>query len=155
VAGLQLTDLDWKNDSFLLRQRKNGDSALMPLALKAKEALKEYLAVRPASADPQVFLTCRAPIKPLGKSVRSVARHVSKHLGRRLRHQGAYVLRHSFAKALLDGGASLQEIGQVMGHKSLRGTGAYMMIATNDLREVAANYADLLIQENPPSCVTS
>jgi site-specific recombinase XerD len=156
AAALYLADIDWKNNSFLLRERKNGDTTPMPLAPRAREALRDYLAVRPSSSAPQVFLTIHAPIKPLGRSLTSVVqRQVSKHLGRLLPKQGAYVLRHSFAKALLDGGATLPEIGTLLGHKSLQGTGAYMRIATEDMREVADNYAALLLENNTPSCATS
>jgi site-specific recombinase XerD len=64
-------------------------------------------------------------------------------------------LRHSFAKALLDGGATLPEIGSVLGHRSSSSTGAYLRIATEDMREVADTYADLLLENKIPSCPTS
>jgi site-specific recombinase XerD len=155
AATLRLTDVDWKNNSFLLRERKNGDTTPMPLAGKAREPLRDYLAVRPSSPAPEIFLTCHAPIKALGRSLICVAqRHLFKHLGTLLPHQGAYVFRHSFAKALLDGGATLPEIGAVLGHKSVHSTEPYMRIATEDMREVADNYAALLLDCTPP-CANS
>jgi site-specific recombinase XerD len=151
VAKLQMNDIDWKGDSFILRERKNGATTRLPLSVAAREALKGYLAVRPVCSFPEVFLTTYAPIKPLGKYLYVVAHRLTrKHLGCLLPQQGAYVLRHSYAKALLDRGASLSDIGALMGHRTLKGTSAYTRIATEDLREVTANYASLLMGADAP-----
>jgi integrase/recombinase XerD len=157
ATTLRLADIDWKNNSFLLRERKNGDTASMPLAPKAREALHNYLAVRPSCPVPEIFLTCHAPIRALGQSLlTSIAqRRILKQVGRVLPHHGAYVFRHSFAKALLDGGATLPEIGTVLGHKSVHSTEPYMRIATEDMREVADNYAALLLDKKTPPCANS
>ena len=151
VAGLKISDIDWDDDSFLLRERKNGATTRLPLSPQARQALREYLAVRPTCPAPEVFLTAYAPVKPLGKYLYAVAhRLIYRHLGRLLPHQGAYVLRHSFAKVLLDRGASLPEIGTLLGHQALRSTFTYTRIATEDLREVSDNYAALLSPEGQP-----
>ena len=156
AASLRLADIEWDHNSFWLRERKNGDTDVMPLAPRAKEALKDYLAVRQACPAPEVFLTIRAPIKPLGAGLLNVAcRQAVKHLGRLLPRQGAYMLRHSFAKVLLDGGATLPEIGSVLGHRASSSTGAYLRIATEDMREVADTYADLLLERKIPPCPAS
>ena len=150
AASLRITDIDWNDNSFLLRERKNGDTTHLPLSTEAGQALKEYLAVRPVCPAPEVFLTTYAPIKPLGRYLYAVAhRQIYKHLGRLLPQQGAYVLRHSFAKLLLDRGASLPAIGALLGHKSIHATYAYTRIASEDMREVADNYAALLFPEDP------
>ena len=57
-------------------------------------------------------------------------------------------LRHSFAKALLDRGASLFEVATLLGHKSLRSTFIYTRIHTTELREVADNYAAFFVPES-------
>jgi site-specific recombinase XerD len=107
--------------------------------------LKDYLAVRPSRPFEQVFLTCMTPGKPLGRLVCwAVSRRLIERFGRLLPSQGAYLLRHSFAKAMLDRGAPLGQIGQVLGHRSLNSTLIYTRVATQDLKEVADNYANLL-----------
>ncbi|HAZ07946.1 MAG TPA: hypothetical protein DCZ01_05345 [Elusimicrobia bacterium] len=151
AAGLKIADIEWADNSFLLRERKNGATTRLPLSPQARQALQEYIAVRPVCPAPEVFLTAYAPIKPLGKSLFAVAHRLTyKHLGRLLPHQGAYVLRHSFAKVMLDRGASLSEIGTLLGHTSLHSTFTYTRIATEDMREVADNYAGLLSPEGQP-----
>jgi len=152
VGSLRISDIDWTENSLLLRERKNGSSFRVPFSVQTKEALRDYLALRPVCQVPEVFLTRCAPVRPIGKFLcLGVRRLIAKHLGRRLAHRGgAYMLRHSFAKYLLDRGATIPEIGSMLGHRSLDGTNAYLRIATEDLREVSDNYASLLIKGNIP-----
>lgn len=71
-------------------------------------------------------------------------RMLHHHFGDSLPCYGPYVLRHSFAKAMLDRGARLPELGAMLGHKRLNNTLIYSRINTKDLAEVADNYASLL-----------
>lgn len=146
VAKLRGSDIDWENNSFLLRERKNGTSVRLPLAPQAEQALREYLAVRPAHNFPEIFLTVQAPIRPLKPDAMGQVAWNRLHasLGDSLPLYGPYLLRHSFAKALLDRGAKLPEIGALLGHRSLQSTLVYTRIATEELREVGDNYASLL-----------
>jgi len=145
AASLKISDIDWSSRSFLLRERKNRTAGRIPMSQRTEQALRDYLSVRPSCSHPEVFLASRAPVRPLGRSLNGVAgRHLHERFGGSQHPGGAYVLRHSFAKALLDRGAKLHEIGSLLGHKSLRSTLIYTRIATEDMREVADNYAELL-----------
>ena len=144
AAGLRTGDINWITRSFLLRETKNGTTAQIPISQETTEALRDYLSVRPEYSYPEFFLTTYAPIKPLGRALCDVAAgHLHKCFGRLPHRGGAYALRHSYAKALLDRGAKLHEIGTMLGHRSLRSTLIYTRIATEELREVADNYANL------------
>lgn len=146
VANLHVADFNFENSFFLLRGRKSGSSERVPLTIPVKKAIQDYLAVRPQYPYPELFLRVQAPIKPLGsRAVAFVAQaHIHRRFGRLPFRAGAYSLRHSFAKLLLDRGARLPDIGTLLGHKRLNTTLIYTRIATKDLHEVAANYADLL-----------
>ena len=147
VARLKLADIDWDTPSLWLFHRKNGANARIPLSEVAKAALKDYLAVRPTSPPyTEVFLTSQAPIVPLGGRLGAVAqRHLFRFFGRSIPRHGAYVLRHSFAKALLDRGAKIPDIATLLGHRRLESTLTYTQVDTEGLREVADNYSGLLI----------
>lgn len=145
VAKLRLADIDYDNHALFLRHRKNDTAVHMPLSVQTEEALRDYVAVRSVCSAPEIFLTEVAPMGPLGKGVSGVAqRHLHKFFGPSIYPSGAYTLRHSFAKALLDRGASLHDVGALLGQRSLRSTLIYSRIAIRDMREVADNYADLL-----------
>lgn len=146
VANLHLSDIDWDNSSFLLRERKNSTSVKFPLAPHVKEALQQYLPTRPACSLPNLFLSQRAPFRPsTPSSFWSVARkYLRKCFGDSLDNYGPYIFRHSFAKTLLDRGAKLPEVGALLGHRRLDSTLIYTRIHTDELREAADNYANLL-----------
>lgn len=145
VARLHIADIDWDNHSLFLRLRKSGNETHMPISSETEQALRDYLAVRSPCSAPEIFLTEQAPMKPFGPSVNGVAqRHLAKFFGKLPFPGGSHLLRHSFAKALLDQGAKLHEVGSMLGHRSLRSTLIYVRINTEELREVADNYANLL-----------
>jgi len=145
VAKLRVEDIDLKEGSFLLRCRKDGRCARLPLAPRAKEALEDYLRLRGNSACAEVFLN--AP-PPQALAVATVGKIAHAHLRQRfpegLPSYGSHVFRHSFAKYLLDRGARLADLGLILGHRNLRSTMMYARIATKELGEVADNYARLL-----------
>ena len=146
VAKLRLEDLDLEAGSIFVRERKNGQSARLPMSARAKEALEDYVQVRPASERGPVFVTVDTSLKPM--SAVGVGRLAGSRLRRRfpgrIESCGSHVLRHSFAKCLLDRGARLTDLGLMLGHRHLRSTLMYARIATEELREVADNYARLL-----------
>lgn len=111
-----------------------------------EEALREYLAVRPQVSCEEVFVTFRAPHRPIqagsslaGSSVRKYLLPVVGPPGR-----GAHALRHTLARRLRQDGVPLGLMCKILGHRSSNSTGRYLRIALEELREVAANYADFL-----------
>jgi site-specific recombinase XerD len=146
AARLKISEIDWKQSSMLLNNRKNGTSGFFPLTTLAHAAMRDYIAVRPVCSCPEVFVTSMAPYRPLGTSGIShvVDRQFHQYFGDSLLSYGPHTLRHSFAKSLLDRGATLSEIGAMLGHKRLNNTFIYSRINTKELSEVADNYASLL-----------
>jgi len=146
VAKLRLEDIDLKAGSFLLRCRKDGRCARLPLSPRAKEALEDYLRLRGNSACAEVFLNAPPPPQPLAVSTISEIAHAQlrQRFPKGLPSYGSHVFRHSFAKCLLDRGARLADLGLILGHRNLRSTMMYARIATKELSEVADNYARFL-----------
>jgi integrase/recombinase XerD len=140
VVRLRLDDLDWRNATVRVRARKTGHGALLPLTAEVGTALAGYLRRgRPDTPARQVFvLHWLRPGAPISGSI--VGRAVDNALrraGMDAPIRGANLLRHSLATDLLERGASLREIADVLGHTSLATTRIYAAVDIAALREVA------------------
>jgi integrase/recombinase XerC len=120
---------------------KGGRERVVPLPGMAREALAAYLEARAAPApDSPLFVSAR-PGRD-GVARRLGARDVRRILRRRAREAGVadrvhpHRLRHSYATHLLDMGADLREIQELLGHRSLSTTQKYTAVSAERLVEV-------------------
>lgn len=140
VVRLALEDLDWLNAGVRVRARKTGHGALLPLTSEVGAALADYLQHgRPETGAREVFVLHWLRVgAPISTSVvgRAVQRAVD-NAGLDAPMRGGNLLRHSLATELLEGGASLPEIADLLGHSSLATTRIYAAVDAGALREVA------------------
>ena len=138
VALLKLDDLDWEQALIRVTRPKQRKKQTYPLAPSVGDAIVRYLTqVRPRCSHRQVFLTLRAPIRPLttGSLYQIVARRLHD-LGVELAHFGPHSLRHACASRLLQSDFSLKEIGDHLGHQQTETTRIYAKVDLNALRQV-------------------
>jgi len=135
LVGLDDADLDLRNATVRIRG-KGRRERLGIVGSHAREAIRHWLASRPTS------VTARNVARPLftnkfGRrlSVRGVARLLDKHLaGAGLAGKASpHTLRHSFATHLLDAGADIRSVQELLGHKSLVTTQIYTHVTTSRL----------------------
>jgi integrase/recombinase XerD len=141
VITLMLDDIDW--DAGRMRVRgKNGRECLMPLPADVGEAIAAYLrSGRPPSADRHMFLRARAPVRGLlhgSDGIGSIVRNALERAGIDAPHRGAHQFRHALAVRMLQGGASLQEIGEVLRHRDPVSTSIYAKVNVAALRSLAS-----------------
>jgi integrase/recombinase XerC len=132
LVGLDLKDfLD--GDTAVRVLGKGGKERIVPLVAKAREATRRYLERRQ-----ELGRTCDALLlnRRGGRlTTRSVARHLARDAlacGTR-RHVHPHALRHSFATHLLDMGADLRGIQELLGHASLSTTERYTHVSSERL----------------------
>jgi integrase/recombinase XerD len=141
ATGLDVDDVDLDAGSVLLRG-KGGKQRLVPLGSFAREALRTYLVrSRPGFAaagkgTAAVFLNTRGG-RLSRQSAWAVLRAaaVRAHLADTV---SPHTLRHSFATHLLDGGADVRVVQELLGHASVTTTQIYTMVTAERLREVYA-----------------
>ena len=136
AAALTLDDLDWHRGEITVRG-KGGRTGRLPLPADVGEAMADYLQHgRPRVACRAVFLRVRAPVGGLGRdSVGDVVVHACERAG--LPRVGPHRLRHSAATAMLRGGASLAEVGQVLRQVQASTTAIYAKADRVALRALA------------------
>lgn len=136
VAALGLTDVDWHAGEIIVRG-KGSSVERIPLPVEVGEALAGYLTGgRPSCCCPTLFVTARAPFKPLAPAtVRAIMGRACQRAG--LPRLGAHRLRHTVATDLLRAGASLTEVGQLLRHRSQLSTTVYAKVDHTALRALA------------------
>jgi integrase/recombinase XerD len=139
VRRLQLEDLDWPQARLRVVRSKSQRPEILPLASEVGAALARYLRHgRPTTTLRTVFLTLRAPARPLSLgALHHVVAHRLAPVGRVARGRGPHGLRHACARRLVDAGHSFKEIGDHLGHRSPDATGIYAKVDLGALRRVA------------------
>ena len=145
-AGLRVAELaglnvkDWDRDADVLRVLGKGrKERVAPVGRYAARALERWLEVREpdtrAKPDQQQAMFLNKHGRRL--TTRSVGRMLEKHLQTAGLEQitTPHTLRHTFATHLLDGGADLRRVQELLGHKSLTTTQIYTHVSTRRLRE--------------------
>ena len=137
LTALKLQDLDL-GGGMVRVMGKGGKERIVPIGSKATEALRAYLAHRGElmneGESTSLFLNNRG-----GRlTPRSVARMIKKYLpqGGILKETSPHTFRHSFATNLLDAGADLRGIQELLGHTSLSTTQRYTHVSSAKLMEV-------------------
>ena len=135
ISRLELEDIDWRSGRLVVRGKARRRDPL-PIPDDVGCALAEYLALRGRRESRRVFLTLRAPRRPIRTDlVGDVVQRLCKQAG--VPHVGPHRLRHALATELLARGASLVDISQVLRHSDLATTAVYAKVDFGRLRQVA------------------
>jgi site-specific recombinase XerD len=140
VAALTLDDIDWRAGEVLVC-RKGGRRAQMPIPPDVGAAIVAYLRNgRPNSSCRRLFVRTRAP------HVGFVSHHAITLIAKTAldragitgcAHRGAHIFRHSLATQLLRSGATLTEIGHLLGHERHDTTRIYAKVDIEALRTLS------------------
>jgi integrase/recombinase XerD len=139
VASLELDDIDWAAGHLTVRGKGSRRSE-MPLPADVGRAIAAYLRHgRPRCASRRVFLRSKAPVRGFqgAGGVGSVVRHRLMRAGIAAPTYGAHQFRHGLASDMLRQGASLAEIGAVLGHHHPDTTRIYTKIDLDALHTLA------------------
>jgi integrase/recombinase XerC len=132
LVGLDDEDVDLSEAVALVRG-KGKKERLAPLGRAAGQAIEEYLASRRRKPGERALFVSR-----LGKRItaRSVARMIDRVTARTglARHVSPHAFRHSFATHILDRGADLRSVQELLGHASISTTQVYTHVTAERLR---------------------
>jgi len=136
VVALGLDDVHWREGEIVIRGKGRKDARL-PLPTDVGNAIAAYIQRgRPAIGSRTVFMSCRAPYRPMtGYAITGILHQASDRAG--LPRMGSHRLRHTAATQMLRHGASLSDIAQVLRHRSIDTTAIYAKVDHQRLRELA------------------
>lgn len=141
AVGLDVDDLD-PADGVVRLRGKGSKERIVPVGSYAREAVDAYLVrgrpelVATGTGTPAVFLNARG-----GRLSRQSAWTVLTRAAERAgitKDVSPHTLRHSFATHLLDGGADVRVVQELLGHASVTTTQIYTLVTVDNLREVFA-----------------
>ncbi len=139
VAFLELDDIDWRAGILHVRG-KGGHHNQFPLSAEVGEAIAAYLQDgRPKIHNRRLFLRAKAPVRGFRgpSAVSCIVRHSLMRAGIDAPTFGAHQFRHGLATEMLRQGASLGEIGQILGHRHPQTTKIYTRVDLDALRTLA------------------
>jgi integrase/recombinase XerC len=149
LTGLDLNDIHWANEAVLVRG-KGQKQRYVPLGDAAAQALRAYLTERSArlaagggeSRTPALFLNLQLRGVDHGGQARLTTRSVGRIVKRIAIMRGLpadvhpHTLRHAFGTHLLEEGADLRAIQELLGHERLSTTQRYTQMSTAQLVQV-------------------
>ena len=140
VCGLNLTDIEMKAQALVVWGKGNKQRRV-PMSDPAVVALKGWLVKRKELLADLGISTSEAPVFLNGKGTRISARDVRRRMDARLARAGQsrshpHALRHTFATHLLDGGADLRVVQELLGHSDVSTTQRYTHVSKERLKQV-------------------
>jgi len=139
LAELRLDDIDWRAGSLNVRCRKTRRGHVLPLPQSVGLAVVAYLRDdRPHTARRSIFLTQYGARALSARAIRDVVRAALRRAGiEGLSRAGSHTLRHTLATRMIRRGASLVEIADMLGHRSLDTTAIYAKVDLPSLAQAA------------------
>ncbi len=138
VANMQLDSIDWNNGILNLTKTKSRREETLPIPDKMGQALIVYLRYgRPKTKSRSIFVSHRAPLGQAvqNSTVRGAIRRAFSRTG--LPWSGTHILRSTVASRLLESGATLKEVADLLRHRSIDTTKTYLKIDLSHLSQVA------------------
>jgi len=145
VTAIQLDDIDWRAGTILIRGKgKRHDR--MPLPEDAGKAIVDYIRNGRRGSSRILFVSSKVPYLPFVDAtiLNAMLREAFDRTGLKppQKYVGSHVLRHSLATDMLRKGASLDEIGDVLRHRSRVSTTIYAKHDIEGLRSIAREWPD-------------
>lgn len=137
LANLETNNIDI-NGKYLQCTGKGSKERIVPLGKKAIKAIKEYLPQRDYTINKYRLTTKKLLITETGRSVtRQDIYNFINEQGKKIhKHISPHTLRHSFATHLLENGADLRIVQELLGHSDVATTQLYTHISKKRLKDV-------------------
>ena len=135
VARLKRADLDWEQQALRVNQGKGRKDRVVYVAADALTALRTCLALRPAVVpDDLLFWNQERPQRPL--SSKGIQKKLERYAKAADIKASCHSLRHTFASNLLEEGAEVISIKELLGHASIKSSERYAKLSNQRVKQV-------------------
>jgi integrase/recombinase XerD len=135
ISRITLDDISFAQSELAIKTRKNNRPVKLPIPESAIKAIAAYIiGARPKSSHRRLFLNLVAPHRPASPA--SVGQHITGCIRKAGLPGTAYWLRHTYAQNLLEAGASIYEIKEMMGHTTINSAEKYLHVHITLMRRV-------------------
>jgi site-specific recombinase XerD len=153
IHSIGLDDICFTQAELTIKRRKNDNPIVLPIPPAALKAVSAYMiGARPKSQQRTLFLSHYSPHGPLCAG--AVANYITAAIKQAGLTATAYWLRHTYAQNLLESGASIFEIKQMLGHDKIESTKVYLHVHIKSLPPFANSW-DMSLKRCAPHCWTS
>ena len=138
ITLITLDDIAFSKAELILLDRKNNRPITLPISDTTLKAVAAYrIAVRPESKHRTLFLSLHPPYGPINSN--TISQHVREAMKAAGLASSTYWLRHTYAQNLLESGASVFEIKEMLGHDDIESTKKYLHVHIKLMRQVLFN----------------
>jgi integrase/recombinase XerD len=135
IHSISLDDISFTKAELTVRRRKNDNPIILPIPPAVLKAVSVYLiGARPSSKCRTLFLSHQSPNGPLCAG--AVACYMTAAIRQAAIPGTAYWLRHTYAQNLLESGASIYQIKEMLGHDKIESTKVYLHVHIKLMRKV-------------------
>ena len=129
VANLTLDVIEFKRRRIWIQDGKWGKDRMVYISNDAMKALIEYLKIRPESETPKVFLVEKGTYRGQPISIRGIQKRMEYYAKKSGLKVSCHQMRHTMATQMLNAGAELVTIQDLLGHSSIRTTERYSKVS--------------------------
>ena len=135
ISQLRLEDIGFSRQLMRVAARKGDNPLELPIPEHTLKAVAAYIiGARPKTQHRRLFLTLHPPYRPMTPN--AVAFRISETMRQAGLNASAYWLRHTYAQNLLEAGASIFDIKEMLGHDKIESTKKYVCVHTQMMRKV-------------------
>jgi site-specific recombinase XerD len=129
VANLTLDAIDYQHNQIIVKSGKGGKGRITYISNDAADALADYLHVRLPTREPKVFLVEKGIYKGKPLSVRGIQKRMEYYAKKSGVAISCHQLRHTMATQLLNAGADVVTIQELLGHSKIETTMQYSRLS--------------------------
>jgi site-specific recombinase XerD len=150
TAGLLLDDLDLRRGTIIVKSGKGAKGRMVYMSSDAHSAIKEYLRVRHPVRTKVLFLVDKGALKGKPISVRGIQKRLELYARESGLRVCCHELRHTMATQLLNAGADLTVIQDLLGHSRVATTQRYCRVSNLKVQNDYYKAMDLVVKRTSP-----